>query len=770
MLLWASTERLHVSITVQPDKVVASVGSAPLAVDRPVGSQGRAGLFLQGPDPKATVFWTPGASPPHALDFGAELYRLGTESAWSNVTVTTITNGLDGATALIPDSSTLIKPTFGDWFQYPLGGRASATPGLALFDVPSSNSYRIEADLVRPRTAAGMMVLTDDGSSGLLLYFRPENRDVMIYDVRDGHWFGPLAAVPYLTFNKDPMSAVKDVTRLALGGYPGAIGLVALVVLAGLAETRLARRWIVSRNRVRTTDINLAGRPPTWPANVAAVLISLGGLGLTLYVASDVLERMPHVQDSVGYLFQAKTFALGRLWVPTPHLQQFFTHEFIIMDSAGRWFSKYPPGWPALLAIGVLAGAPWVVDPVFAALSLFLLYQLGREIYNPTVGLIAAILGLSAPFFIFLSGSMMSHTSGLFFTLLVTWSCWRASRSSRPVAVSLLAGLAFGVLFLIRPYTALLVVIPLIILGLMTVIRSPLDGLRRFGPAVIATLPFILAFLAYNKTFTGDWFYPPQQLWWSFDQVGFGHGPWGYTPIDALNNTSRNLSELLEHGFGWPFFLTLSLPMLPFLTGRTRTWDWYFLLGVVGIIGGYALWWADGIMYGPRFYYEGFGFLLLLTARGVETATELAGAAFSRRRQSQTNLVLAPALVVAAVVGLISYNVNYYLPGQWNLYHGYNYVSHKKIDTVTAAGVHNALVFANVGLPYEWWEYGEVFSANDPLLQGDVVYARDLGDAVDRKLLADFPGRSVYRLVGTDLQPLDLTGAAEMGKGTGAQQ
>jgi hypothetical protein len=52
-----------------------------------------------------------------------------------------------------------------------------------------------------------------------------------------------------------------------------------------------------------------------------------------------------------------------------------------------------------------------------------------------------------------------------------------------------------------------------------------------------------------------------------------------------------------------------------------------------------------------------------------------------------------------------------------------------------------------------------VFSANDPLLQGDVIYARDLGDAQDRKLLPDFPGRSYYRLQGTTLTAFDLTAA-----------
>jgi hypothetical protein len=591
----------------------------------------------------------------------------------------------------------------------------------------------------------------------------------MWYQVRDGQWYGPIATAPYRSFAKAPIASVQDVLRLALGGLPSTLVIVAVVaVLASFGRRRRGAAGVLGHREAN-------GVP--WPArlpDVIAILTALGALGATLYVATALLERMPHVQDSVAYLFQAKTFALGRLWVPTPAHSQFFAHEFIVMDTAGRWFSKYPPGWPMILALGQLAGAPWVVDPLCGALSLFLLYRLGKEIYRPRVGVLAAILTLSAPFFLFLSGSLMSHTSGLLFTLLMTWAFWRATLSDRPVPWSALAGAAFGMLFLIRPFTALPLAAPLAAYALVGGIRRPGETIVRFAPTLLCAVPFVAAFLAYNRVFTGNWFYPPQQLWWPFDQVGFGpdHGPWGFTPNDALNNTSRNLTELLAHGFGWPAFLTLAILPIPFVIGRARAWDWVFLAGLVGIVVGYAFWWADGIMYGPRFYFEGFGFLILLTARGFDELWGF-GVAGARNLQSVGFAVgeerpLDPAIVHAEVrrgpsaaagaavvllAGLIGYNVSFYLPGQLRLYHGYNYVSRVKLDAVGAAGIHHAVVFANVGKQYEWWEYGEVFSANDPFLQGDIIYARDLGDAEDRLLLPDFPGRAFYRLDGTQLTP-----------------
>src|SRR5207237_6465612 len=137
-----------------------------------------------------------------------------------------------------------------------------------------------------------------------------------------------------------------------------------------------------------------------------------------------------------------------------PHAQ-FFAHEFVVMTADGRWFGKYPPGWPLLLALGVVARAPWVVDPILGGLSLLLLYLIGRDVYRPRVGLTAALLGLAAPFFIFLSGSMMAHASGFFFTLLGVWCLRRADTARRPLLWSIAAGLAFGAVFLIRPYSAL---------------------------------------------------------------------------------------------------------------------------------------------------------------------------------------------------------------------------------------------------------------------------------------------------------------------------
>ena len=68
------------------------------------------------------------------------------------------------------------------------------------------------------------------------------------------------------------------------------------------------------------------------------------------------------------------------------------------------------------------------------------------------------------------------------------------------------------------------------------------------------------------------------------------------------------------------------------------------------------------------------------------------------------------------------------------------------------AGVTNALVFVPPG--DDWSDYGSVFPANSPWLDGDVVYALYIGPDEAERLRAAFPGRRAFMLRGTQLDPL----------------
>ena len=92
------------------------------------------------------------------------------------------------------------------------------------------------------------------------------------------------------------------------------------------------------------------------------------------------------------------------------------------------------------------------------------------------------------------------------------------------------------------------------------------------------------------------------------------------------------------------------------------------------------------------------------------------------------------------------FNLTQRLPAQFHDYTGYNDMTAAAVRQVAAARLDHALVFVRLQPAAKLRDYDKVFFANDPLLQGPVVYARDLGPARNRQLLAAFPDRTPYLL------------------------
>ncbi|HEY3108239.1 MAG TPA: glycosyltransferase family 39 protein [Chloroflexota bacterium] len=618
----------------------------------------------------------------------------------------------------------------GAWLIGPTGDATTGWAGFLTRDVGWTRG-RLSAVLQRGQGTAGIVVGGDGvHGDGLLLLVRPIHRDLIVWRLHDGVWQGPVGGVAWL---RPWHSALKDLLRLLLRPYFAGLLLVGLACLVGLGTSRLLRPLCLRSFNLQPSAFNRL----TW---LAVALLASATVLATGLIADRLLERMPHVQDSVGYLFQARVFARGALWAPTPALPDFFDHEFVVR-TAERWFAKYPPGFPALLALGVLAGVPWLVNPLAAGLSVVATYLIGQRTAGRGVGLLAALLLALSPFFLILAGSHMAHTTGLLFGLLFVLAYVEMERGSRRAAFA--AGLALGVDMLIRPLTAAMIAAPF---GLDLLLRRRRAPGPAFGGALwlgFGLAPALLVYGAYNWILAGSPLNSTMELWWSFDRIGFGpdKGIAGHTPLNGLYNTVWNLSLLAVHTFGWPSIATFALALVPFAAGRPSRWDRLFLAGWLCLMLGYFFWWADGVMYGPRFYHEATGFLALLAAGGLASLGRLGGQP-------------ARALAAALLVLLLTVNLSLYLPVQLAALHGYNYVSHRKLDAVERAGLHNAVVFVDTGRPNEWWEYGMVFSANSPWLDTDVIYARDLGP-LDRDLMAHYPGRNFYRLVGTSLARID---------------
>src|SRR5579883_1328827 len=196
-LLWAASERLSVRVIVANGEVSGRVGGTTVTAPFDGAVTGKIGFFLQGADAHAPISWpteTTGQLPSPGLSDG--LYRLAAESAWANIRVI----GSDGQILYSSASSNIASERIsrlGDWFHHPFGGQATAIPGLLTIGSSDWHAYQITADLLRPRNAAGILVLSPDGANGLLFYFRPEDRDVDWYVVENGQWKGPVAHSDY---------------------------------------------------------------------------------------------------------------------------------------------------------------------------------------------------------------------------------------------------------------------------------------------------------------------------------------------------------------------------------------------------------------------------------------------------------------------------------------------------------------------------------------------------------------------------------------------
>jgi 4-amino-4-deoxy-L-arabinose transferase-like glycosyltransferase len=482
------------------------------------------------------------------------------------------------------------------------------------------------------------------------------------------------------------------------------------------------------------TDFGTASRHAS-PGRLILLICALGFVA-TAAVAYFAFERLPHLEDEVAYLFQAKTVALGRLTVPSPaHPDSFWTP--FVLDYQGRRFGKYPPGWPAVLALGVKAGADWLVNPLLAALALYLIYRLGQTLYDGRTGLLAAALGLTSPLFLVLSGSFLSHLASLVWLLLFSlWFVWTARGRSRWFALG--AGLALGMAFLTRSLTAVAYVVPFALYSLLQVLRRRQAHWPNYllmalaGGAVAALLP------AYQWAVTGDPWLNPYLLWWPYDRIGFGPGigamPGGHSPYYAWINLKQDLSRTATDLLGWP-----ALSWVPLLLGLAlpprRRRDWVLLTPFASLVIAYLFYWigSPARLWGPRYYFEGFGGLWLLGSVGLLKVWD-----WAKTRQRWLRPALAGALILMVFVNLAAN-----LPSRMEEAHGFYGISRAQLEPIENAGLHNALVIVYAE---RWLEYGAMLAGMSPTLDDDVVYVRNHSPEIDAAVIAEYPGRTVYYL------------------------
>lgn len=763
LYLWALGEETAVSLQVHNGRCIAIVPERHIGIDCPqMGPGSQVGLIATHPTTTRTELAT-----------YAPLRWLAPHTAWADL-------NLFSANGQAIWRQTFNQPDWAEW-QTISGGwftrwgelHGTASQNSIVLTETVSEAFILTSHLRRAEAEAGLLLLNPDGRTGFVFIIDGLERRGVWWEWADGQATNPIIGIP---FQKPFLQQAQALLRLLLTGHQAA--LLLLAVFWGIK--RLGTQSYAEKARSFTEKIPSLQSPIS--QKFAAVFLTLLTFGLTLHIASDVLARVPQVQDSLTYLFQAQTLARGDLWTEAPPLPEFFAQEFLLVQD-GRWFGKYPPGYPAVLALGVLLDAPWLINPLLAALTVPLLVQLGRRMGNGRTALLAAGLLTLSPFFLFLSGSMMAHAAELFWLTLFLLCWWivvgeikeehrvtqRKHRGTQRFILALVAGVAAGMAFLTRQLTAVAIVAPFF---LLTTWFSPLPWSKRMKHGAVwltGLLPLVALLFVYQWAVTGDPWQDPRLLYWPYDQLGFGDDvgeapnlltiapmaedpgymvlwqtdpsqpPRGHTPQRGLHNILRNWQALQLDLFGWVPVLTFGFLWLAFLLRqRPARLDWILLATLVSLVAAEAFYWHSGIMYGPRYLYGALPALLLLTARGIQALAQRIG-----------------WWLTAVPLTLLILGNLFTLPNRMDSYRGFNFVEGDKVALVEATVPPNetALIFVTSSMG-GWWEYGELFLGNGGMVNGRLVFARDLGDEANRGLWQQYPNYAAYRFNGEKLTPL----------------
>lgn len=439
-------------------------------------------------------------------------------------------------------------------------------------------------------------------------------------------------------------------------------------------------------------------------------------------------DATPHIPDGATYLFQAKIFAHGMLTAPAPPLPEFFTGgEMVLLD--GRWFGKYPPGQALVLLPGVLLGAPGLMPALCAGAAAVGAGVLARRRAREAVARLTLLLAACSPFLLTQGGMYLAHVSGA--ALIVWWVIGMDELFGGPRGLlwALACGIAVGFAAWIRPYSALALATPVVAACVWRLVRPrPGDRLRVLTVGVGGAL-MVAGLLAYNARTTGNPLLFGQHVGKLAETSRLGFRPYPrhggyvqYTPARAVRKTLIDLHWINLETLGPPFpvLLLAALAVVTRDEPRVRSLAWF----PAALVGFYFFYYYSDNNHGPRMYLEALPFLAVLAAAGC--------LALARRTPLGPGTA---ALALALVVGVV-------IPWKMRLYGG-NYAGLPDVTRPFTRDLHHALVFLDTN--HVLAQQNHLLYLNDPTLDGDVVYARDLGPE-NVRLAARYPDRETYRL------------------------
>jgi len=321
--------------------------------------------------------------------------------------------------------------------------------------------------------------------------------------------------------------------------------------------------------------------------------------------------------DSYGYVSQAYLWLAGDLTIEQPFAREmpwpnadwtFSPLGYRPAIGGGAIVPGYPPGLPMLMALAHLAVGncgPYFVVPALGALTVWLTYQLGRQLSSPVVGFAGAILLAASPAFLFmlLSAPMSDLAVAAF------WLAAVVAMLSRARLQALWTGLLISAAILVRPNLAPLAGMfgAWVLVASGTRMRQRVTQLAYFTAGLLPGV-VVMALI--------DW-----RLYGAPWNSGYGDVGWMYSWGYFLPNLRRYPRWLLETQT--PSIFACALPILMTLRGgdpAKRT----SLLSLGALVLGV---WASYLFFTPfdawwylRFLLPAFPPMLVLAVLGWNLA------------------------------------------------------------------------------------------------------------------------------------------------------
>lgn len=553
-------------------------------------------------------------------------------------------------------------------------------------------------------------------------------------------------AFSLVVFSRSPLVYFGEI--LLAGWITILIGIFILLATLNIPPVGLEK----IKSFLQTTFSSEAAGRKSFPDRAFPYLVAFFVTLFSALYARNIFEGIPHLDDDIAFLFMAKYFSKGLIYLPAPPDPKAFEMFYALNDGI-KWYGYGFLGWPVVLSIGVLIKAPWLVNPVLAGLTILAAHAWISRLYNSTTAHLSISLMIVSPWFLFTSASMMTHSLSLLLMILALLALERAE-SDKKWKWGLASGLCLAGLFLTRPLEGVMIGI---VLG-FRVLRIPDVPLKVKVITATAVVTILLSsiHLFYNHTLTGSYltfpmakyfdvtFYPGAQrlgfgpdvgnVGWDYIDPLPGHGP-----MDILVNGNQNAFLINFETFGWGFGSLFFV--LVFLISRQWNRSDKFLLTIILVIvaGNSFYFFSGGPDYGARYWYLMFIPLVVLTIRG---AAYLGERWMQRGGSDKTFLRIGLFVAIASSLVMITF-----LPWRSMIkYHHYRDIRADIAHLAQENDFDNGLIFIQ---EKDESDYPSAFVFNPPTLNDPgPIYARDLGLADRQELIKKFPGRKVWVIAG----------------------